>query len=221
MQVEATFHRAWRGAARAAHEPLVAGALRAARLREERLRRPRLRTATGASSPTTRPDPHGWTVAAHGGSVTRALQGLRRSRRRHVSRRSTRRTRTSTCRRRSCGRAASTTVPCDRRPSSRRPARSGRSRRSCIPASTPLEFTAPNLQYLMDSPTEFGPVAIRQFTVGRPDVPVRAAPHGHRRASSTGSSKDVEKIVREQGADLRRVSGVRAGHYTFLADYLP
>src|ERR1700682_6405463 len=29
-----------------------------------------------------------------------------------------------------------------------------------------LDFTAPNLQYLMDSPSEFGPVAIRQFTVG-------------------------------------------------------
>ena len=33
------------------------------------------------------------------------------------------------------------------------------------PGSTPLEFTAGNLQYLMDSPTEFGPVAIREFSV--------------------------------------------------------
>src|SRR5262249_5913652 len=31
------------------------------------------------------------------------------------------------------------------------------------PGGSPLEFTAPNLQYLMDSPSEFGPVAMRQF----------------------------------------------------------
>src|SRR6185503_12421179 len=34
------------------------------------------------------------------------------------------------------------------------------------PGATPYEFTAPNLQYLMDSPTEIGPVSIRQFSVG-------------------------------------------------------
>ena len=40
-----------------------------------------------------------------------------------------------------------------------------------------FEFTAPNLQYLMDSPAEFGPVAMRQFNVGartnRDDAPSR------------------------------------------------
>ena len=30
---------------------------------------------------------------------------------------------------------------------------------------SPLQFTAPNLQYLMDSPTEFGPLSIRQFDI--------------------------------------------------------
>src|SRR2546425_1759330 len=34
------------------------------------------------------------------------------------------------------------------------------------PGSTPLEFTAGNLQYLMDSPTEFGSIVIREFSVG-------------------------------------------------------
>src|SRR5262249_7947116 len=33
------------------------------------------------------------------------------------------------------------------------------------PGAGALEFTAPNLQYLMDSPAEFGPVSIRQFQV--------------------------------------------------------
>ena len=45
---------------------------------------------------------------AHRDSVTHQVQGLRRSRRRHVPGASTRATHTSTCRRRSCGRAAST-----------------------------------------------------------------------------------------------------------------
>src|SRR3981081_1172093 len=31
--------------------------------------------------------------------------------------------------------------------------------------ANPFEFTAPNLQYLMDSPAEFGPGSIRQFNV--------------------------------------------------------
>ena len=34
------------------------------------------------------------------------------------------------------------------------------------PGATAFEVTAPNLQYLMDSPVELGPVSIRQFTVG-------------------------------------------------------
>src|SRR5947209_4541008 len=34
------------------------------------------------------------------------------------------------------------------------------------PGASPLEFTAPNLQYLMDSPAEFGPIDIRHFNVG-------------------------------------------------------
>src|SRR5262245_47341683 len=33
------------------------------------------------------------------------------------------------------------------------------------PGASPLEFTAPNLQYFMDSPVEFGQIAIREFTV--------------------------------------------------------
>ena len=55
------------------------------------------------------------------------------------------------------------------------------------PGATPLEFTAPNLQYLMDSPAEFGPSAMREFAVGPADVPLRAASHRHRRRSSTAS----------------------------------
>jgi predicted metalloprotease with PDZ domain len=86
--------------------------------------------------------------------------------------------------------------------------------------ATPFEFTAPNLQYLMDSPTEFGPVAIRSFQVeGRT---FRFAAH------HTGSDrdldafvKDVEKIVRTQGAIFGEYPVYEPGSYTFIADYLP
>ena len=88
------------------------------------------------------------------------------------------------------------------------------------PGSSPLEFTAPNLQYLMDSPSEFGPVTIRQFTVGSRTFRVLAAPHGTA-AELDGYVKDVEKIVRQEGAIYGEFPEYEPGHYTFLADYLP
>ena len=92
----------------------------------------------------------------------------------------------------------------------RRPARAGRWRRSCTPGATPLEFTAPNLQYLMDSPAEFGPIvdaAVRRRAAARSASPCTTpAPT----ASSTlraGRGEDRPRGRR----DLRRVPGLRAG----------
>ena len=83
-----------------------------------------------------------------------------------------------------------------------------------------LEFTAPNLQYLMDSPSEFGPVAIRQFTVG-PRTFRFAVHHTGTDAELDGYVKDVEKIVREEGVIYGEFPEYEPGYYTFLADYLP
>jgi predicted metalloprotease with PDZ domain len=86
--------------------------------------------------------------------------------------------------------------------------------------STPFEFTAPNLQYLMDSPTEFGPVAIREFTVdGR--LFRFAAHHTGTDAELDAFVKDVEKIVREEREIFGEYPAYEPGSYTFLADYLP
>lgn len=86
--------------------------------------------------------------------------------------------------------------------------------------STPFQFTAPNLQYLMDSPVEFGPVSIRQFEVsGRT---FRFSAHHTGTASELDSLvSDVEKIVRTQGALFGEYPVYDSGMYTFLADYLP
>ena len=83
-----------------------------------------------------------------------------------------------------------------------------------------FEFSAPNLQYLMDSPAEFGPVSIRQFTVdGRT---FRFSLHHTGTAAELDNYvKDVEKIVRQEGAIFGEYPDYEPGHYTFLADYLP
>jgi predicted metalloprotease with PDZ domain len=88
------------------------------------------------------------------------------------------------------------------------------------PGSTPLEFTAPNLQYLIDSPLEFGPIAMRQFVVDRHTFRF-AAHHTGTDDELNRLMKDVERIVREEGAVFGEFPNYEPGYYTFLADYLP
>ena len=88
------------------------------------------------------------------------------------------------------------------------------------PGSTPLEFTAPNLQYLMDSPAEFGPFTLRQFTVG-PRTFRLALHHTGSDAEADAFAKDAEKIVRQEGAIYGEYPAYESGSYTFLVDYLP
>jgi hypothetical protein len=83
-----------------------------------------------------------------------------------------------------------------------------------------LEFTAPNLQYLMDSPAEFGPIAMRQFSVGSSRFRF-ALHHTGTDAELDSLVKDVERIVRQEGAIYGEYPDYEPGHYTFLADYLP
>ena len=88
------------------------------------------------------------------------------------------------------------------------------------PGENGLEFTAPNLQYLMDSPLEFGPVAMREFTVGSSRFRF-AAHHTGSDAELDGYVKDVEKVVRQEGAVYGEFPPYEPGYYTFLGDYLP
>ena len=87
------------------------------------------------------------------------------------------------------------------------------------PAATPLSFTAPNLQYLMDSPVEFGPLSVRQFTVGPRRFRV-AVHHSGGDAELDRFVRDIERVVREQGAIYGEYPEYEPGYYTFLADYL-
>jgi predicted metalloprotease with PDZ domain len=95
------------------------------------------------------------------------------------------------------------------------------------PTNDPLTFTAPNLQYLMDSPTEMGTFAIRTFTVPAREAGGKAQTlrvtmhHLGTDAELDAYTKDVEKIVREEQAVFGELPDFEPGYYTFLADYTP
>src|SRR5262249_37596254 len=78
----------------------------------------------------------------------------------------------------------------------------------------------PNLQYLMDSPAEFGPVAMRQFSVGATRFRF-AAHHTGSNAELDSFVRDVERIVRQEGDVFGEFPSYEPGNYTFRADYLP
>jgi len=83
-----------------------------------------------------------------------------------------------------------------------------------------LEYTAPNLQYLMDSPVEFGHGTTRTFAVNGSTFRF-ALHHTGKDAEVDGFVKDVEKIVRQEGAIFGEYPVYEPGSYTFIADYLP
>jgi predicted metalloprotease with PDZ domain len=86
--------------------------------------------------------------------------------------------------------------------------------------STPLSFTAPNLQYLVDSPVEFGPIAMRQFAVDGRTFRF-AAHHTGTDGELDRFVRDVQRLVREEKSVYGEFPEYEPGHYTFLADYLP
>lgn len=88
------------------------------------------------------------------------------------------------------------------------------------PGAGHFEFTAPNLQYLMDSPTEFGPVDIRQFTVDN-HVFRFAAHHTGTADELDRFTADVRKIVAVEREVFGEFPSYEPGSYTFVADYLP
>ncbi len=88
------------------------------------------------------------------------------------------------------------------------------------PGATSLEFSAPNLQYLMDSPLEFGPGSLRTFAVDGRTIRV-AAHHSGTTAHFEALVSEVERIVREELEIFGELPPYEPGHYTFLADYLP
>jgi predicted metalloprotease with PDZ domain len=94
-----------------------------------------------------------------------------------------------------------------------------------FPTNDPTTFTAPNLQYFLDSPTEIADAVISTFTVpgaGGQPATIRLFVH------SDGSQADVDalagmvrRIVLEQIAVFGELPVLEPGHYTFILDYVP
>lgn len=89
-----------------------------------------------------------------------------------------------------------------------------------LPGDDPRQFIAPNLQYLMDSPAEFGAVSLRSFDLDGHTFRV-AVHHDGTDADLDRFVTDVRTIVAEQRAIFGEYPAHEPGHYTFLADYLP
>ncbi|HTI37864.1 MAG TPA: PDZ domain-containing protein [Vicinamibacterales bacterium] len=89
----------------------------------------------------------------------------------------------------------------------------------------PWTFTAPNLQYLFDSPTELSDYTLVSFDVKNPDgktFTVRAAVHAQAsREEIDQYAAGLHKIVNEASAIYGEFPQYEPGTYTFLADYLP
>jgi predicted metalloprotease with PDZ domain len=93
-----------------------------------------------------------------------------------------------------------------------------------FPASDAQTFTAPNLQYLMDSPTELSAYSLRTFTIrdGARQPTFRVTIHHSGDDAELDSfAQDVEKIVREERGVYGEFAPYDTNTYTFIADYLP
>jgi predicted metalloprotease with PDZ domain len=167
---------------------------------------------------TTRPDPYGWNVSGHGGSVTVRYKvygdrvdgtylGIDQTHA-HIN----------------MPAAMMWAHGQDDRPIAiafEQPAGAAwRVATQLHAGASPLEFTAPNLQYFMDSPVEFGQIAMREFSVGGRRFRI-ALHHQGTDAEFDSFARDVERVVREEGAIYGEFPEYEPGYYTFLADYLP
>ncbi|MEN3337075.1 MAG: hypothetical protein V7647_751 [Acidobacteriota bacterium] len=94
-----------------------------------------------------------------------------------------------------------------------------------FPTSDGWTFTAPNLQYLMDSPTELSNYSLRSFKVHNPDgheFTIRTAVHQDGPETAVDAyAAGVEKIVNEAAAVFGEFPNYDTGTYTFLGDYVP
>jgi predicted metalloprotease with PDZ domain len=94
-----------------------------------------------------------------------------------------------------------------------------------FPTDDPWTFTAPNLQYLMDSPTELSNYTLRSFKVRNRDgreFTIRAAVHHDADPSAVDTYVEgTEKIVNEAAAVFGEFPNYDTGTYTFLGDYVP
>ncbi len=92
------------------------------------------------------------------------------------------------------------------------------------PTDDPYTFTAPDLQYFLDSPTEVSDFDVREWTVrsGGKERTIRIAlHHAGTDAELDAYAEMAKKVVAEQIAIYGEPADYDYGTYTFIADYLP
>src|SRR5687767_249556 len=182
----------------------------------------RVTDAAGAALPVGRPNPHQWTVTAHTGTVRVSYRifGDRvdgtylaiDSTHAHIN----------------MPAALMWARGLELRPATVRfappPGSGWRVGTQLLPGADPFTYTAPNLQYLMDSPTEVSAFSLRTFTlddVPRSPVVRLAVHHTGTDAELDTFARDVERIVREAGRVYGEFPAFDGNTYTFIADYTP
>jgi predicted metalloprotease with PDZ domain len=93
-----------------------------------------------------------------------------------------------------------------------------------LPGPDPLTFTAPNLQYLMDSPSEFSAFSLRTFQIANApgNASFRVAVHHQGNDVELDAfARDVQKIVAEARHVFGEYAAFEGNTYTFIGDYLP
>ncbi len=94
-----------------------------------------------------------------------------------------------------------------------------------LPTGDSTRFTAPDLQYFMDSPTELSNFTLRTWTVPKPGGGTYtyrlALHHLGTDAEADAYVERMKKVVAEQIGLFGEPAPYDAGTYTFIADYLP
>lgn len=92
------------------------------------------------------------------------------------------------------------------------------------PTGDPWTFTAPDLDYFMDSPTELSSFSIRQWPVasGNSEYTMRVAVHHNVSEADVDRYVEwVQPIVEEAKSVFGELPDFDFGTYTFIADFLP
>ncbi len=90
------------------------------------------------------------------------------------------------------------------------------------PTADPEKFTAPNLQYFMDSPTHLGVLDIREWQVGsggRTQTVRLALDHTGTAAEAAAYAELTKRVVAEAAALFGELPAFDFGTYTFVACY--
>lgn len=93
-----------------------------------------------------------------------------------------------------------------------------------IPGENSMTFTAPNLQYFMDSPTELSDFSERHWQVnsgGKRYTIILAVHHDGEDSDVDILAEKSKKIVEAEIAVFGELPDFDHGTYTFIADYLP